>query len=56
MYKILSENEYVKNNLDLYLIKKEISEENIQIILKIYSMCLSNASIDDIIQLAQSIQ
>lgn len=39
-----------------YLIKKEISEENIQIILQIYSMCLSNASIDVIIQLAQSIQ
>jgi hypothetical protein len=39
-----------------YLIKKEISEENIQKIIQIYSMCLSNASIDDIIQLAQSIQ
>jgi hypothetical protein len=39
-----------------YLIKKEISKENIEKIIQIYSMCLSNASIDDIIQLAQSIQ
>ena len=39
-----------------YLIKKEISEENIEIIIQIYSMCSSNAEIDRIIQLAQSIQ
>ena len=39
-----------------YLIKKEISEENIEKIIQIYSMCSSNAEIDRIIQLAQSIQ
>ena len=39
-----------------YLIKKGISKENIQKIIQIYLMCLSNASIYDIIQLAQSIQ
>ena len=39
-----------------YLIKKEISEENIEKIIQIYSICLSNAKIQDIIELAQSIQ
>ena len=39
-----------------YLIKKEISEENIEKIIQIYSMCSSNAEIDRIIELAQSIQ
>jgi hypothetical protein len=44
------------DRINEYLIKKGISEENIQKIIQIYSMCLSNASIEDIIQLAQSIQ
>jgi len=39
-----------------YLIKKEISEENIEKIIQIYSMCSSNAPINSLIQLAQSIQ
>lgn len=39
-----------------YLIKKEISEENIEKIIQIYSICLSNAKIQEIIELAQSIQ
>jgi hypothetical protein len=39
-----------------YLIKKEISEENIEKIIQIYSMCSSNAPITSIIELAQSIQ
>jgi hypothetical protein len=39
-----------------YLTKKGISEENIQKIIQIYSMCSSNAPITSIIQLAQSIQ
>jgi hypothetical protein len=39
-----------------YLSKKGISKENIGKIIQIYSMCSSNASIEDIIQLAQSIQ
>lgn len=44
------------DKINEYLIKKGISEGNIQKIIQIYSMCSSNASIEDIIQLAQSIQ
>lgn len=44
------------DKINEYLIKKGISKENIQKIIQIYLMCLSNASIYDIIQLAQSIQ
>lgn len=44
------------DKINEYLIKKEISRENIQKIIQIYSICLSNSSIDDIIELAQSIQ
>ena len=44
------------DKINKYLIKKGISEENIQKIIQIYSMCSSNASIEDIIKLAQSIQ
>ncbi len=39
-----------------YLIKKEISKENIEKIIQIYSMCSSNAQITSIIQLVESIQ
>ena len=42
--------------IEMNLREKQISEENIKKILHIYSMCSSNTSINDIIQLAQSIQ
>jgi serine/threonine protein kinase len=39
-----------------YLSQKEISEENIEKIIQIYSMCSSNAPINRIVELAQFIQ